>query len=134
MSRPNFLSPGLVESGGRLSKQLADFLTGLADGTTDPATAAALTEVVERLVALENADLSIVGMDGITVYGDEDSGFQVVLDASVLTAIAAASSGVPTLIASGVTYTVAANTQALFAYPITVDGLLVVDGVLVEVT
>ena len=44
------------------------------------------------------------------------------------------SGAVPTLIAASETYTVAANTQALFALPIELDGALVIDGALVEVS
>lgn len=40
---------------------------------------------------------------------------------------------VPTLIASGATFTVPADTQALFAFPIEVEGFLAVDGMLIEV-
>lgn len=40
---------------------------------------------------------------------------------------------VPTYIADGETFTVPANTQALYRLPITVDGELIVDGNLVEI-
>ena len=40
---------------------------------------------------------------------------------------------VPTYIAEGETFTVPANTQALYMLPILVDGDLVVDGTLVEI-
>lgn len=39
----------------------------------------------------------------------------------------------PTYIASGITTTISANYQGLFGYPITIDGNLEVDGVLVDV-
>ncbi|WP_374248067.1 hypothetical protein [Thermomonas sp.] len=40
---------------------------------------------------------------------------------------------VPTLIPAGTTFTVPANTQALYFIPIRIDGDLVVDGTLVEI-
>jgi len=39
----------------------------------------------------------------------------------------------PTYIATGNTVTISANYQGIFGYPITVDGIIVVDGVLVDV-
>jgi hypothetical protein len=42
-------------------------------------------------------------------------------------------SNMPTYIAAGDTYYVVANTQALFALPITIDGTFQIDGILVEV-
>lgn len=44
-----------------------------------------------------------------------------------------AASAPPLTIAAGSTYTVPVNTQVLFSFPIAADGLLVVDGVLIEV-
>lgn len=42
-------------------------------------------------------------------------------------------SNMPTYIATGDTYYVVANTQALFSVPITIDGDFQIDGILVEV-
>lgn len=59
------------------------------------------------------------------VYGWDDDGIPIMVEAG--------GGGVPLVIAAGDTYTVGENTQTLFCLPVTVDGMLVLDGLFVEV-
>lgn len=59
---------------------------------------------------------------------------QYATDSDLSEAIAGIPPGfMPTKIASGSTFTIPAEKQALFAFPISCEGILVVDGMLVEV-
>lgn len=79
-------------------------------------------------VSTSEGDLNIVAGDGITVTVDGSTNPPTITISSTGTA-----SLVPTLIASGDTYTIPANKQALFKLPIDVEGDLIVRGDLLEV-
>jgi hypothetical protein len=79
VTTPNFLSPGLVEQGGRLSKPLADFLASLAATTSDAGVAASIADLLSRVEVLEAEDFPAIVGDGvaITVFGSAESGYEI---------------------------------------------------------
>jgi len=89
------------------------------------------------------ANLSVTGISDLGAVGNVritggTSGQAIVTDGlgNLSFANASASSSpapMPTYIASGDTVTISANYQGIFGYPITVDGTIVVDGILVDV-
>ncbi len=88
-------------------------------------------------------DLSVTGVSTLGAIGNVKitggtSGQAIVTDGSGNLSFANASSTsspapMPTYVAVGDTLTISANYQGLFGYPITIDGILDVDGILVDV-
>lgn len=87
------------------------------------ATATAAASTVSQAVTI-----TITGINGISVYGDQASGFQV--DGS---ALQSSGTAIPLSIGEDEIFTVAANTQVLYHSPITLDGEIVVSGELIQV-
>jgi len=87
---------------------------------------------------LSVAGISTLGNIGNVKITGGTSGQAIVTDGSGNLIFANASSipspaPMPTYVANGDTLTISANYQGLFGYPITVDGDIVVDGVLIDV-
>jgi len=88
-------------------------------------------------------DLSVTGLSELGNIGNVkitggSSGQAIVTDGAGNLSFANASSTsspapMPTYVAVGDTLTISANYQGLFGYPITVDGILDVDGILIDV-
>ncbi len=75
------------------------------------------------------ANVTINGGSNGYVISTDGSGNLSFIDPAATQSVAP----MPTYIASGITTTISANYQGLFGYPITIDGSLEVDGVLVDV-
>lgn len=87
---------------------------------------------------LSVAGISTLGNIGNVKITGGTSGQAIVTDGTGNLAFANSSSipspaPMPTYVANGDTLTISANYQGLFGYPITVDGDIVVDGVLIDV-
>ena len=92
---------------------------------------------------ITGTNLSVTGVSNLGAVGNVritggTSGQAIVTDGlgNLSFANASASSSpapMPTYVASGDTLTISANYQGIFGYPITVDGTIVVDGILVDV-
>ena len=128
--RPSIHGPNMVGANGVLSRELVTLLLGMwtelqsvrTATTAAAATAASNTTTINEIT--EAADISIIGTDGVTVYGNADSGFTIQGSGSAV---------VPYFIDEDDSFSVAEFNQALFHMPIEVDGVLTVDGYLVEV-
>jgi len=124
--KTNLYGPGLVGANGVLSPQFVNFLLAVLAQATDTATTAdAAAQAASE--AASSSDITITGSNGVSVYGDAESGFSIVGPGT------SSGPGVPLSIAEDTIYTVAANTQVLYHSPIDLDGELVVSGELIEV-
>jgi len=111
--------------------------------TTGPIELDGLTGIISGTDVNLTGNLSVTGnsnLGSIThlYISGGSSGQAIVTDGAGNLSFANASASsspapMPTYVASGDVLTIAANYQGLFGYPITVDGSLVVDGIMVDV-
>jgi hypothetical protein len=130
--------PGMIQ-GDRLSKRLVDYLQRQEARLTTNVT---LTTTINETVNASGSSGStgeqllaaMYGTNGVQVLGSIETGVEIRGPGTSGGGSTAWSGFMPTLIADDESLVVPANTQALFSLPITVDGVLEIDGFLVEVS
>lgn len=130
------VTPGSVVSETLLS--LIQAQAAAADASADAAAASAASAAGSAAAAASSASAADASADAALASEINAQSFATQAALSAAAALAASllgSSSVPFYIGAGETFTVAANRQTLFALPIEIDtgGLLVVDGILIEV-
>jgi hypothetical protein len=120
--------PGMVERDGRLSKRLVDYLQRQDVRLTQNVT---LTTTINSTVTASGNSgdallAAMYGTNGVQVLGSIETGVEIRGPGN-------SSAFVPYYIAPSEAFTVPAYTQALYHLPISIDGVLSIDGALVEV-
>ena len=77
VTRPNLFGPGQVSPDGALAKHLIDYLNAIAASTTDTGLAASITAITSRVTVLEGEELSLIGFNGINIYGSAAAGYEI---------------------------------------------------------